>query len=795
MKIALTGQWLLNSTKFNDLPFTVPGSVLTALLEHQLIADPFYGNNEESVREYLYDDYTFSKTFCLTSQQLAATNYLCLDGIDTVAQVEINGTQVASLRDMHTPKRILLDNRILSEKNEIRICFTSPYKYIEAYHDNGLFETYAVTRKKSPCIRKPNYMFGWDWGPDLADMGIARDISILSTRVGFLEDFRHTCTFQNDGSAEIDIELNVNRLCSGSIRAELSLNDKKAPFSAAQTVPLKAHTKLSFLIAQPQRWNPVGFGDPTLYDLKITLSGEDGETQSDHYRLGLREVEVDNSSDAIGTNFSVRINGKKIFLAGASYIPEDSLLPRITPERTRALLKSVRDFGHNTVRVWGGGYYPTDDFYDFCDENGILVWQDLMFACAAYNMHDADFRDLIIEETTVNVKRFRHHASVVIISGDNECEDGVNGHAPELMECYRIMTEEVLGPLMKTLTDTYFLRTSPRSAELFRHQNDLEHYDTHYWHVWGDEQPLELYETVYPRMLSEVGHSAFPCMDTIRAFASEEDLSALSPVMQHHQKRPDCNGRILRYVCEQYGEPKDFEAAVYLSQTLQAEAIRMITEHMRRNRDICNGVIYWQLNDCWPGISWSSVDYFGRPKALHYASRRFFAPHLISIGEKDGNMDVFISNDSPDDAAYTACVQIMRFDGTVLVRLEIAADVAAGSSRKVLSVPTPTDPDIVLWATLSAPDGTVLSENFRQPRKDREVRYAMPHYTIKTISTCCFELTADTFTKYIYLHGDEDTVFSDNFFTLRPGQTVTITTDRPVAPETLQITSVNQIQT
>lgn len=793
MKIPLKGQWFLNSPKLTDLPVSVPGSVLTALLENGVIEDPFYKTNEETARAWLYDDYIFSRMFSLTPQQLAAVNYLCLDGIDTAAQVEINGHTVASLRDMHTPKRIRLDSAILSAENEIRICFTSPYRYIENYPDKGLFATFAVTRKKSPCMRKTNSMFGWDWGPDLADMGIYRDVSILSTKLGYLEDFRHTCAFCEDGSAVIDIELNVNKLCGGTVRAGLSLDDKEAPFSAEQTAPLEARTRFSFRINRPKRWNPVGFGEPTLYDLSFTLWGDCGENHRYAYRIGLREVEIDHTKDEIGTNFAVRINGKKVFLAGASYIPEDSIIPRITPERTRALLQKALDFGHNTVRVWGGGYYPTDDFYDFCDENGILVWQDLMFACAAYNINDDDFRELIVEETTANVKRFRHHASVVIIAGDNECEDGVNGHEQELMDEYRYMSEQILTPLVTSLTDTYFIRTSPRSAEWYKHPNDLEHYDTHYWRVWCDERPFEVYETIFPRMLSEVGHESFPPMETIRAFAGDEELSIHSPSMTHHQKHPCTNDMLLRYIDARYGTPKNFEDLVYLSQLVQTDAMRLCCEHIRRNREICNGFIYWQLNDCWPGITLSSVDYYGRLKALHYAAKRFFAPHFISIADRGTEMEAVVTNDSPDAADYIAQVQVTRFDGTVLRELTAAVSVEAGSSRKAICVPKPEEADAVVWATLRSPDGALLSENCRQAKPDREIDYPIPRYTVKTVGERCFTITADVFAKSVYLRcAEADVVFSDNFFHLRAGETKTVCTDRPIDLKHLQITSVNQ---
>lgn len=795
MKLDLSGLWRMNCSKFIDLPAQIPGSVLSNLLAQGLIPDPFYRDNEAAVRACLSDDYSFCRTFCLTAQQLAATNFLCLDGIDTVANIEINGQCVAELRDMHTPYKILLDPALLKEENTICVRFTSPYRYIENYDGKGLFETYAVTQKKSPCIRKVNSSFGWDWGPDLADMGINREISVLSTNLGYLEDFKHTCTFLPDGSVQLTIDTNVHCLCAKDIHAELALNDKEHPFYAAAAASLceaQPSDRLVFHIPRPQRWNPVGYGMPTLYDLTLTLSGGE-ETQVYHYRIGLREVEIDDAPDEYGTNFAVKINGNKIFLKGACCIPEDSILPRINPARTAKLLDFVKDYNHNVVRVWGGGYYPTDDFYDYCDENGILVWQDLMFACAAYNISDDDFRKLIVEETISNVKRFRHHASVFLISGDNECEDGINGHGEAKMENYRVMSEEILVPLMERLTDTYFLRTSPRSVEMFRHPNDLDHYDSHYWRVWCDDGKIEEYKNIYPRMLSEVGHQAFPSMQTIRSFSDTEDLRTDSPVMLAHQKQPGANARIGRYVAEHYGTPADFEGAVYLSQLVQADAIGLCTAHLRQHRERCNGIVYWQLNDCWPVISWSSVDYALRPKALHYASRRFFAPHFVSFAETGSELQVYVSNDSPEDACYLLTCSEQAFDGTITHQMQAEISVPAGESAVCLTLKKPQAQAHYVYARLETKEHALLSENYYQAEKDTDIPYQVPTYRIRMLDEFTLEIESDTFVKGVMLT-DRDAIFSDNFFCLRANSPMRITSSCRLDPDTLTITSVNETQ-
>ena len=795
MKISLTGKWTMRSAGYPELEATVPGSVLSTLLSHKLIEDPFYRDNEEKVRQCLKQDYTFFRSFSLTEEQLSKHNYLFMDGIDTLAKVYINDNLIAQLYDMHTRKRILLDNTILAQENEIRIDFSNVYDYIENYPGKESFQTFAVTHPNGPVIRKSHHMLGWDWGPDLADMGIYRDIYILSTDLGYLDSFRHECTFLKNGGVRIDVETELVCHAQGKIIASLSM-PSDGTFLQAK-LPLMENGKVSFLLKDPKRWYPIGFGQPNLYELTFELSANNGESQQYSYRIGIREVEIDNSPDEYGTNFCVRINGEKVFLKGSNYIPEDNILARCDKTRNHRLLELVKNFNHNVIRVWGGGYYPDPWFYDYCDENGILVWQDLMFACASYNVNDEHFKNLIVEEVTDAVKRLRHHASVFYIAGDNECEDGVNGHEPELMEQYRVMSREILEPLMATLTSTFYAYTSPHSKVMFCMQNDHDHFDTHYWGIRDGHLPLEHFKEVYPRMLSEVGWESFPMMDTTRRYALESDMQIDSKVMLAHEKRPTGNATVEYYVNSRYGKPSTFDEFIYLQNLVQGEAIKMVTEHLRTSKFRCNGIMYWQLNDCWPGLSCSSVDYHYGLKALHYFSKKFFAPHLIAVDEKDGQLIVSIANDTPKAEDYVVTYRFMSFDGQLLDEKSLRAHVDKTDDLDALVIPTPFDAwdtDKLVYVKLTDQQGNFLSENFYQHCADADISYPKANITVRAVDDYTLALTADTFTRNVFLQcGGTDRVFSDNFFNLLKDETKIVTSQTPLDMRALTVMSLDQV--
>lgn len=796
MKIDLNGLWKLHSSTYPELDVKVPGSVLSTLLEYGLIEDPFYGTNEDKVRPCLRQDYSFTRSFCLTDLQLQKTNYLCLDGVHTIADVYLNGVLLEKLYDMHLPRRIRLDNSLLRQENELWIDFHNAYDYIENYPDKEKWASYAVTHPNGPVIRQSHHMLGWDWGPDLSDMGIFRDVYILSTDLGYMDSFRHTCHFLPDGSVRVDVAAQVEALSEGTLTATLSLEQDGTRL--AETVPLSETCAVSFHLPEPKRWNPVGFGEPTLYTLSFCLTGKTGEVQEASYKIGIRQVEIDNSPDEFGTNFCVRINGEKVFLKGSNYIPQDMIFSRVTKEGTERLLRLVKDYNHNTIRVWGGGYYPDPWFYDFCDENGILVWQDLMFACSSYNIHDTHFRDLIVEETISAVKYFRHHASVFYIAGDNECEDGVNGHEPELMEQYRIMSQEILVPLMKTLTDTFYAYTSPHSDIMFNMQNDLDHFDTHCWSIRGEWLPLEDFKKLSPRMASEVGWESLPMNDTVYASMPEDMYSVYSPAMIAHEKRPTGLKTVEAYVHSRYGKPESFDDFLYLQGIAQGEAIQIFTEHLRTTKYRCNGILYWQLNDCWPGLSCSSVDYRYGLKPLHYFSRWFFAPHLIVADEKDGNLIVTIANDTPHKASYRVLYRYMRFNGEILEEKELDAEAEKTSDPQVLSIPTPFTGDTkdkLVYVRLTDPAGNLLSENFYQHDPACQINYPPAHITVKAVDSHTVEVSSDVFTRDVYLCcGSSAQEFSDNFFHLLPGQKKTITSADPIDCDRMTVKCYNNVR-
>lgn len=795
MKIELNGKWKLSSARYQDLEAAVPGSVLSTLLAHNLIKDPFYRDNEEKVRQCLKQDYSFARTFSMTKEQLSKHNYLFMDGIDTVARVYINGNLIAKLFDMHTRKRILLDNAVLAEENEIRINFSNVYDYIENYPGKETFRTFAVTHPNGPVIRKSHHMLGWDWGPDLADMGIYRDIYILSTDLGYLDSFRHECTFLKNGDVRIDVETELVCHAQGKMKASLSMAKDGTCLQAK--LPLMESGKVSFLVKDPKRWYPIGFGEPNLYELTFELSANSGESQQYSYRIGIREVEIDNSPDEYGTNFCVKINGEKVFLKGSNYIPEDNMLTRCDKAHNHRLLELVKNFNHNVIRVWGGGYYPDPWFYDYCDENGILVWQDLMFACASYNVNDQHFKDLIVEETVDAVKRFRHHASVFYIAGDNECEDGVNGHEPELMEQYRVMSQEILVPLMKTLTSTFYAYTSPHSKVMFCMQNDHDHFDTHYWGIRDTKMPLEHFKEIYPRMLSETGWESFPMMDTNRTYALEEDLNLYSDVMLSHEKRPGGNATVEYYVNSRFGKPETFAEFIYLQNLVQGEAIKMAAEHLRTSKFRCNGILYWQLNDCWPGLSCSSVDYNFGLKALHYFSKKFFAPHLIVVDEVEDKLIVSIANDTPKAEDYEVLYRFMDFDGQILDEKTLTVSVDKTGDLDALVIPTPFDvwdTDKLIYVKLTDAQGNFLSENFYQHCADRDISYPRSNIAVRAIDAHTVELTADIFTRNVFLQcGGTDRIFSDNFFNLLKNEPKIITSDTPIDMQKLTVMSLDQV--
>jgi len=627
----------------------VPGSVYADLMADGTMPDPFYRDNEFAFFDLMKKDWEYVCTFDLTAADLLPAHMeLVCEGLDTLADVSLNGTPIAHTDNMHITWEWDVKEYLRTGENELRILFNSPINYCAEKHAVAPAWESSDATPGFRHLRKAHCMFGWDWGPRLPDAGIWRPIYLRCWEEAMIStaDFRQL--HHEDGSVEV------------SLRPWIRIRDEHVhpqwqaiitgPDGTIITSELYPDDGMAHAVAipNPKRWWPRGYGDQPLYTVEVRAVVDGVAVDSCVRRIGLRTLSVSREKDQWGEEFCHIVNGVKIFAMGADYIPEDNILARVTPERTRRLLADAALANMNTVRIWGGGYYPDDFFYDICDEMGLLVWQDLMYACAFYDLTE-DFEESIRVETLQNVQRLHHHASLALICGNNEMEMFM-GEAKDTLargNCwytpiehhhitdYVKMFEYILPSIVKQYApDTFWWPASPSSGGNFDHANDFNRGDVHYWEVWHGEKPFTDYRNYHFRYASEFGFQSFPCLKTVESFTEPKDRNIFSRIMERHQRNGAANGKIMAYLAQTFKYPNSFDDMLYASQLLQADAIRYGVEHWRRNRGRCMGAIIWQLNDCWPVASWASLDYFGRWKAMHYAAKRFFAPVMISAEEE-----------------------------------------------------------------------------------------------------------------------------------------------------------------
>ena len=658
VKLDLNGRWQMkrtDSTSWQEA--AVPGSVYNDLLRSGGMEDPFYRENEYGAFEISKYDYEYRRDFHIDPDILEydVVNLVC-DGLDTLSTVYINGGEILSADNMHRTYEADVKKWLKAGANDIRVVFKSPVEYVlKKQAERPLINSGDAVEGISH-LRKAHYMFGWDWGPKLPDMGIWRNIFIQCFNRARLDDVYIT---QNhiSGKVKLDVRVKIEEIkktadSDYAVRAEVTGPDGAVLRGEAPAGGSEEH--IGIVIENPRLWWPNHFGGQPLYTVKVTLLENNIELDGRTFRIGLRTLKVIREKDRWGESFRFEVNGVGIFSMGADYIPEDNILGRLSREKTETLIRSCAEANFNSIRVWGGGYYPEDYFYDLCDEYGLIVWQDFMFACGVYELTD-EFRDTVIREAADNIKRLRHHASLGLWCGNNEQELGwaswgwSESCSWKLKEDYIELYEKILPEIVRENDpETFYWPASPSSAGEFHDPNGENMGDMHYWEVWHGRKPFTEYRKIFPRFMSEFGLQSFPCVKTIESFALPKDMNIFSYVMETHQKCGTGNEKILYYISQNFRYPKDFGSLLYVSQLIQAEGLRYGVEHWRRNRGRCMGAIYWQLNDCWPVASWSSIDYFGRWKALHYTAKRFFAPVLASACEEGTKVSLHVSNESSD---------------------------------------------------------------------------------------------------------------------------------------------------
>lgn len=782
----LNGTWQLSAghRSLESVDMQIPGTVLSGLLAAGKIKDPFYRTNEDATRALFWKDYVFTRTFDVDEELLAQQHIvLVCEGLDTLAEISINGTFLAKTDNMHRTWKFQAKKLLHPGKNEIQIVFRSVLRFIEDYPYEAHKKINYIpcgSMKGNQLLRKAHSMFGWDWGPQTIDAGIFRDIYLQGYSHARIEDIRIHQQHAKNVSVQTSITLSESvpgqKLC-----VELSEDGADKPL---QTKLCKTNADgvaaVDFVIENPKLWWPNDYGDQPLYIVRTTLLDEDGTSlESITRRIGLRTLTISQEKDEWGNEFAFCVNGVKIFTRGGNYIPDDCLYTRITEKKLDYILESCRRAHFNCVRVWGGGYYPSDAFYDLCDEKGLIVWQDLMYACNVYDVTDA-FAENCRQETYDNVRRLRHHASLGLWCSNNEIESAwdhwgdFQKETPYLRADYIRLFEEVLPKAVQEADgETFYWHSSPSSGGCFDNPDDANRGDTHYWDVWHGQKPFTDYRKYFFRFCSEFGFQSFPCAKTVNSFTLEDDRNIFSRVMESHQKNDAANGKMLYYLSENLRYPKDLTHLLYASQVLQGMAIKYGVDHWRRNRGRCMGTLYWQINDDWPAPSWSSIDYFGRWKALHYMAQKFYAPHAVSMTLEDHRCHVYFSNESFETTEYSLTLSIRDLSGNVLETYETKGNSPAFSAIEtaVVDICSWEDQkdDIFLEAVIHTKDQKVL--------KDVETLVPYKYLNLKNpvISTEAEEtndafilhISSDCFAPFVALDFDDaDVIFSDNFFHL-----------------------------
>ena len=626
--------WQMRQAGWEEfLPASVPGSVYHDLMQNGKMDDPFWRDNFPKALKRMDHDYEYKTEFAADKALLKSDAVLLrFEGIDTVADVFLNGEKLGHTENMHRTFEFEVKDLLKEEGNELRVLLHSPTRFIKEEYKHNVADGSEEAMVGFANLRKTHCMFGWDWGPRLPDAGLWRPVKLLGIEKARVDSVYVTQKHE-DGKVTLHFDVDADVYDREALMGyTVLITDPDGKETLCKGSPEE------IVIERPQLWWPNGFGAQPLYTVEVRLYAGGKQVDAWKKRIGLRTLTMHIEKDAYGESFAHEVNGVQVFAMGADYIPEDSIFPRINEARTRELLRQCKEAHFNTIRVWGGGYYPDDWFYDACDEMGLMVWQDFLFACAVYNLTD-EFEDNIRAEFADNIKRLRHHASLALWCGNNEMEmfveRGLWVKTPIQKSDYVKMYEYILPKVLKELDpQTFYWPASPSSGGGFDDPNGFDRGDVHYWDVWHGNVPFTDYRRYYFRYLSEFGFQSFPSVETVKTFALPEDCNPFSYVMEKHQRNNAANGKIMNYLYQTYLYPTSFDAFVYASQLLQADAIRYGVEHFRRNRGRCMGAVYWQLNDCWPVISWASIDYCGRWKALHYAAKRFFRPLTLSCAEE-----------------------------------------------------------------------------------------------------------------------------------------------------------------
>jgi len=792
-------------------PATVPGDVHLDLLANKLIPEPFYRDNEAKLQWIQDADWEYRTRIDGTSALLARGRIdLVFEGLDAYAEVYLNGQKILLADNMFREWRVDVKPYLKAGANDLRVVFPSPIKAAQKIALTDVWHGQTPAPDKT-YIRKAAYEYGWDWGPTFVTSGIWRPARLEAWDEARIADFYPHVRDVTKSLARVDVELDIVAAEAGRGTVSVDYQEAGQSGQAKQAVSLVAgqnHIVIPVEVENPHLWYPTGYGAQPIYhwSAKLTVNGKSVDEAV--RKTGLRSIVLRRDLDQWGRSFELLVNGIPVFGKGADVIPFDSFPSRVTTAQYRRILESARDANMNMIRHWGGGYYETDEFYDICDELGIMVWQDFMFG-NDWQPGPYWFRENVEKEATYQVTRLRNHPSIVVWCGNNETEESlvwdnnariVRGLSTEarvkIWQDYLLLFSSTLPRVVERLVpETPYWPSSP-SADYEDLAPGMASGDMHDWTVWHGRVPFSTYEQHNPRFMTEYGFQSFPEMKTIEAFTNPEDRTSIfTPVMLAHQKNNEGNSLIHDYLLKDYSEPKDFASFLYVSQVLQAEGIKIGAEHLRRSRPRTMGSIYWQLNDCWPVASWSSIDYYGRWKALQYYARRFYAPVLVSPHVENGALAVYVVSDKTAPTDGELHVRILKFDGTVVRELKQAVHVPELSSAIYYQLPltefanSADSSQVFVVAELTA-NGAPISRNVIYLVPTKLIQLPATHVQTEITAVAGgyrVRLSSPVLARSVNLSfGDLDAAVSDNYFDVLPNEPVEITVKTQAQLDTLR---------
>lgn len=794
MKRLLNDGWQFCEAGTNNwLPATVPGCNYLDLMDNGKIPDPFYKTNEKDVYWVALKDWEYKRVFTLSEKELNSDRiYLCADMLDTVCKVFLNEKLIAEPKNCFIAYKFNIKEFLNAGDNEIRIVFSSPVEYVKEKQEKESCPRNANGQDGIPHIRKPGCHFGWDWGPVLPPSGISEDIYLDFSDSAEISSVLVSQEHVN-GTVKVKVLTEFEAYRSEDIKVEVTLTSPDGKALEKQT-----GAACEFTVENPELWWTYDLAPDKAAQLyKVTAKLVKGKKVicEDEKSIGLRTIELNRSKDEFGSNFQFVLNGVPMFIKGANYIPPDSFQTRFTDEKMNYMFDAVQFSNMNMIRVWGGGFYASEKFYNECDKRGILVWQDFMFACQPYPFFDDELLENIKAETAYIVKRIHSHPSLALWCGNNEIEAMSAGWITR--KKYVDWTEKffytILEPeIRKYDTVTAFVPGSPCGISHNKGVDSDNVGDTHLWAVWHGLQPMNYYRGRMTRFCSEFGFESLPDIKTIKTFADESDYALDSEVFTSHQKCGSGNDKMIYYIASRFNLPTKFEDFIYLSQVTQQECISDATEHWRRNKGRCNGAMYWQLNDCWPVCSWAGMDYYGNYKALQYTSRRFNAPLSVSIEDGKKQTRIVVINDTTKNKELVVRYKLFDFESGIKSNGEVSVLLNSLENKEIFVFDMQklkNKFDLKRTGLLAELiyDGEVISR--KTVLFDKEKKLNMPKAKLKKevkVNGDNIEITvtSDCFARLVRVESLVSTLpFSDNYFDLLPGEskTVTMPVDRSVS--------------